>query len=213
MISVYLIEDHELYLEGLCLLLKQQADIEVVGVARNGNALLQDMSRLGNAILVMDVQLPDYHEEDLLAVVRSLNPQQKIIYLTLMRGTRYVHRLLRHNIQGYVLKNSPVDELLHAIRKVHGGGCHFSEGIDHIGREDFRNTITFADHRVHDILSKRELEILLLICREYTSPAIAETLFLSVSTIETHRKNIIAKLGVNNTVGLVRFALKHKLIE
>jgi len=130
-----------------------------------------------------------------------------------MRGTRYIHKLLRHNIQGYVLKNAPFEELLSAIHEVYKGGTYFSKGIDIISQNDFRNTLTLDEKKVTEILSRREIEILVLICKEFSNAAIAEKLFLSISTIETHRKNIIAKLGVNNTVGLVRFALKNKLID
>lgn len=213
MIKVYIIEDHEMYVEGLALLLKKQPDIAVAGTAANGSTLLQNLPQLDADILLLDVHLPDTGEEDLLKQIRGIKPGQKIIYLTLMRGTRYVHKLLRHNIQGYILKNAPFEELLAAIRTVYNGGTYFSKEIDVLSQDDFRATLTVEETKVADILSKREIEILTLICKEFSNIEIAEKLFLSVSTIETHRKNIIARLGVNNTVGLVRFALKNKLIE
>jgi two-component system, NarL family, response regulator NreC len=208
MIKVFIIEDHEMYLEGLALLLKKQPDIDVTGTAPNGAIPATDAD-----ILLLDVHLPDISEEELIKRIRAIKPAQKIIYLTLIRGTRYIHKLIRHTIQGYVLKNAPFEELVGAIREVYNGGTYFSKEIDILTQDDFRTTITLEDHKAGDILSKREIEILTLICREFSNSEIAEKLFLSVSTIETHRKNIIAKLGVNNTVGLVRFALKNKLIE
>jgi len=213
MIKVFIVEDHEMYVEGLALLLKKQPDIDVPGTAGNGAALLEKLPVLEVDILLVDVHLPDMDEEDLLKKIRAIKPDQKIIYLTLMRGTRYIHKLLRHNIQGYVLKNAPFEELLSAIHEVYKGGTYFSKGIDIISQNDFRNTLTLDEKKVTEILSRREIEILVLICKEFSNAAIAEKLFLSISTIETHRKNIIAKLGVNNTVGLVRFALKNKLID
>ncbi len=213
MISVFIIEDHEMYLEGLKLLLEKQPGINVIGTASSGALLLQQLQGIDADILLLDVHLPDINEEDLLKQIRAIKPAQKIIYLTLMRGTRYIHKLMRHNIQGYVLKNSPFEDLLKAIHEVHNGGTYFSKEIDILSGDDFRSTLTLEDRKVSDILSKREIEILTLICKEFSNIEIAEKLFLSVSTIETHRKNIIAKLGVNNTVGLVRFALKNKLIE
>ncbi len=213
MIKVFIVEDHEMYVEGLALLLKKQPDIEVAGTASNGAALLEKLPALDVDILLLDVHLPDINAEDLLQKVRTIKPQQKIIYLTLMRGTRYVHKLLRHNIQGYVLKSAPFDELLSTIHEVYKGGTYFSKEIDMLSENDFRTTLTLEEKKVLDILSKREIEVLTLICKEFSNNEIAEKLFLSVSTIETHRKNIIAKLGVNNTVGLVRFALKNKLID
>jgi DNA-binding NarL/FixJ family response regulator len=213
MIRVFIIEDHEMYLEGLALLLKKQHDIDVVATALNGTSLLEKLPAVDADILLLDVHLPDMGEEELVQRIRAIRPNQKIIYLSLMRGTRYIHKLSRYNIQGYVLKNAPIEDLIAAIREVHSGGNWFSKEIDIIGDKDFRTTITLEDRKIEEILSKREIEVLQLVCKEYSNAEIAEQLFLSVSTVETHRKNLIAKLGVNNTVGLVKFALKNKLID
>lgn len=213
MITVYIVEDHEMYVEGLSLLLSKQQDITVLGSSMNASDLLQVLPGIQPDILLLDVHLPDMDEETLLQEIRSVRRDQKIIYLTLMRGTRYVHKLLRHQIEGYLLKNAAFEELLKAIKTVHEGGRYFSKEIDVIGEGDFRSTLIVDDQKLPDILSKREIEILRLICNEFSNAEIAEKLFLSVSTIETHRKNIISKLGVNNTVGLVKFALKNKLID
>jgi len=202
-----------MYLEGLALLLKKQENMEVTGTSSSGKALLDQLSTLDADILLLDVHLPDIGEENLLKEIRAAKPHQKIIYLTLMRGTRYVHKLTRHEIQGYILKNVPVAELVEAIQIVYAGGTYFSKDIDVINGNDFRSTITVEDKKVEEILSKREIEVLKMVCREFSNAEIAERLFLSVSTVETHRKNLIAKLGVNNTVGLVKFALKNKLLE
>jgi len=196
MIKVFIVEDHEMYVEGLSLLLKKQLDIDVTGTAANGTMLLEKLPLIDADILLLDVQLPDTSEEDLLKKIRLIKPAQKIIYLTLMRGTRYVHKLLRHNIQGYVLKNAPLEELLGTIREVYKGGTYFSKEIDILSSNDFRATLTLEEKKVAEILSKREIEVLTLICKEFSNVEIAEKLFLSVST-----------------VGLVRFALKNKLIE
>jgi two-component system response regulator NreC len=214
MIRVFITDDHEMYLEGLSLLLAKQEDIKVAGFASTGRQLLEQLPDLEMDILLLDVYLPDIAEEELLQSIRMIRPNLKIIYLTLLRGTRYIHKLTKHNIQGYILKNAPLSELMNALREVHGGNTYFSKEI-HIGerQEDFRNTIIINDKQIDEILSRRELEVLKLICREYSNAEIADKLYLSVSTVETHRKNLIAKLGVNNTVGLVKFAIKNKLIE
>ncbi len=214
MIRVFITDDHEMYLEGLALLLGKQEGIQVIGTAATGRQLLTQLPGTEADILLLDVYLPDMGEEDLLQHIRSLRPDLKIIYLTLLRGTRHIHKLTRHSIQGYILKNAPLDELLTGLRQVMAGGNYFSKDI-HIGdsEEDFRSTIMIGDKQINEILSRRELEVLKLICREYSNAEIAEKLFLSVSTVETHRKNLIAKLGVNNTVGLVKFAIKNKLTD
>ena len=132
----------------------------------------------------------------------------------MMRGTRYIHKLMKYGIQGYLLKNAGIEELKTALKAVANGGTYFSKQINITDAEsDFRNTITIDDNLVGEVLSKREIEILKLICKEFSNAEIAKKLFLSVSTVETHRKNLIAKLGVNNTVGLVKFAIKNNLIE
>lgn len=214
MIKVFLTDDHELYLEGLSLLLKKQGNIQITGSALSGQELLQKLPETDIDVLLLDVHLSDIQEEDLLMRIREIKPDLRILYLTMMRGTRYIHKLNRHNIQGYLLKNVSIDELNTAIQTVADGGTYFSKEINIAsGEQDFRYTVTIDDKKVEDILSKREIEILKLICKEYSNADIASKLFLSVSTVETHRKNLIAKLGVNNTVGLVKFALKNKLIE
>src|SRR5882762_7654850 len=130
MIRVFITDDHEMYLEGLALLLGKQEDIEVIGTASSGKALLEQVKELQADILLLDVHLPDMAEEELLQNIRLLRPGLKVIYLTLLRGTRYVHKLTRHNIQGYVLKNATLDELLNALRTVNDGNSYFSKDIN-----------------------------------------------------------------------------------
>lgn len=214
MLKLFITDDHELYLEGLTLLLNKQEGIQVVGSALSGEGLLRQLPDLDIDILLLDVHLPDIEEEELLKKIRAQRPQLKILYLTIMRGTRYIHKLVKYDVQGYLLKNSSIDELKHALRTVGDGQKYYSKEINILDTDqDFRHTITIDDKKVDEILSRREIEILTLICKEYSNSEIAEKLFLSVSTVETHRKNLIAKLGVNNTVGLVKFALKNKLID
>ncbi len=182
MINLYLVEDHEMYLEGLTLLLGRQADMQVIGSSSNGTDFKSALPGL-----------PD---------------------LTLMRGTRFIHRLLKYDIQGYLLKSAPVEDLLQAIRTVAKGGTYYSKEIDISGKQDDpRHTVIIDNRKVDDILTRREQEVLSLICREFSNAEIAEKLFLSIGTVETHRKRIISKLGVNNTVGLVKFAVRHGLID
>lgn len=214
MIRVFITDDHEMYLEGLSLLLQKQSTLEVIGTSTTATQLLQRLPELSpDDVLLLDVNLPDMEEEDLIRQIRVLRPKQKIIYLTLIRGTRYVHKLLKYQVQGYILKNASVDELLNAIGTVGSGGTYFSKEIDILSNSDFRNTLTVEDKQVTEILSKREVEVLKLVCKEFSNAEIAQKLFLSISTVETHRKNLIAKLGVQNTVGLVKFAIRNNLID
>jgi DNA-binding NarL/FixJ family response regulator len=214
MVKVFITDDHELYLEGLVLLLNKQPGLQVTGSAYTAASLLKQLPDQDIDILLLDVHLPDMEEEELLKKIREIKPSLKILYLTIMRGTRYIHKLLKYDIHGYLLKNTNIAELTKALETVAEGKKYFSKEINILDTsQDFRNTVTIEDKKVDEILSKREIEVLTLICKEYSNSEIAKKLFLSVSTVETHRKNLIAKLGVNNTVGLVKFALKNKLIE
>jgi two-component system, NarL family, response regulator NreC len=215
MTRVYIVEDHEMYLEGLTLLLQKYPDFEVAGTSKDGKSFLEALPSLDQkVILLLDVHLPDTEPEELMMKVRESKPEMRIIFLTLMRGTRFIHKLMRYGIQGYLLKSATIEELLAAIRAVEDGGTYYSKDVDiNVKEDDARNTVIIDSKKIDDILTKRELEILQLICKEFSNSEIAEKLFLSVGTVETHRKRIISKLGVNNTVGLVKFAVRHGLIN
>ena len=135
-----------------------------------------------------------------------------MLYLTMYRGTRLLHKLEKHGIQGYILKDAAIEELKKAILTVASGKVYFSSEIVSEGKSIERNTVTTPDNKLKELLSPREYEIVKLVCKEYSNVQIAEKLFISVSTVETHRKNVISKLGVNNTVGLVKFAIKNNLL-
>src|SRR4051812_18524298 len=105
MLKIFVTDDHELYLEGLILLLNKQPGVRVIGSALNGNDLLQKVNELEIDILLLDVHLPDIGEEELIKKLRESHPTLKILYLTVMRGTRYIHKLLKYDVQGYLLKN------------------------------------------------------------------------------------------------------------
>ena len=118
MLKVFITDDHELYIEGLVLLLNKQPGIEVIGSAFTGESLLNQLPNNEIDILLLDVHLPDIGEEELLQKIREIQPSLKILYLTIMRGTRYIHKLLKYEIQGYLLKNTNITELTKALQTV-----------------------------------------------------------------------------------------------
>ena len=125
MIRVYIVEDHEMYLEGLTLLLQKYPGFEVAGTSKDGTSFLHALPSIDeNVILLLDVHLPDTEPEELMMKVRELKPRMRIIFLTLMRGTRFIHKLMRYNIQGYLLKSATIEELLIAIRAVEEKTSH-----------------------------------------------------------------------------------------
>lgn len=213
MIRIFVLEDQELYLEGLILLLRKNKMFNIVGHQSSAEQFIQELPGIEADVLLLDVHLPGMDAEKILEHIRQHKPHQKVIYLTMMRGSRFLHKLEKLGFQGYLLKNASIAELTNAIEIVAKGGYYYSPEIESetLHQPDYRQTITV--NQTHDILSDREIEVLQLVCKEYSNAQIAEKLFLSVGTVDTHRKNIISKLGVSNTVGLVKYALKHQLIE
>lgn len=212
MVRIFILEDQELYLEGLVLLLKRNKHFHIEGYEHNAQQFVQRLPDIAADIFLLDVHLPDMDAEGLLTEIRKQHKHQKVIYLTMMRGSRMLHRLEKLGFQGYVLKNASIQELTNAIEIVSKGGLYFSPELNATTNElpAFRDTIIVS--KPEHILTEREKEILRLVCEEYSNAQIAEKLFISVGTVDTHRKNIIGKLGVNNTVGLVKFALTHNLL-
>lgn len=215
MIRLFITEDHELYLKGLSMIIGAEQGFVVCGRANAAQQTLEMLPSAKPDVLLLDINLPDMEPEPLLKNIRLQHPDLPVVYHTMLRGTRYVHRLMQYGVQGYILKNAGLQELITAIRTAAAGGTYYSKEIDITdGTEDaVKKTVFVPDSRIHAILSKREKEVLQLICKEYSNAEIAAKLFLSISTVDTHRKNIIEKLGVNNTVGLVKFAVKNGLIN
>ncbi len=213
-ITLITVDDHDIYLKGLNMLLEAEPDLAVLASATNGAELQALLPQMQPQVLLLDMQLPDMEPEDLLKATRKSYPKLPILYHTLMRGTRFLQRLKQHEVQGYILKNAPFTQLKEAIAKVAEGSTWYSPELDKGSPSDdnYKSTLTVPDEKPESILSKREIEILQYVCKEYSSADIAAQLFLSVSTVNTHRKNIMAKLGVHNTVGLVKYALKAGLL-
>ncbi len=208
MIKIALVDDHEIFLKGLQNLLQSQANIECNKVFLSADVLLTELPLQNTDILLLDLQLPDYEAHTLLKSIRKADDKVKIIYLTLMRGNRYFNKLDQSLFDGYLLKDSPLELLLEVIGKVYKGEKYFGDRYF----ENHQNTVTHSADKVKQLLSKRECEVLQLIALEYSNAQIAERLFLSVSTIDSHRKNLMIKLGVENTVGLMKVAINNGLI-
>jgi DNA-binding NarL/FixJ family response regulator len=151
--------------------------------------------------------------DELISRIREINPGLPVLYLTMYRGTRLLHKLEKHGIQGYILKDAAIEELKKAILTVASGKVYFSSEIVSEGKSIERNTVTTPDNKLKELLSPREYEIVKLVCKEYSSAEIGEKLFLSTGTVDTHRRNILVKLGVSNTVGLVKFALQNGILD
>lgn len=214
-ISIVLLEDHALQLEGMAALLSKFQDVSIVRSFSSPNQFLSELDDLSFDILLSDLHMPEMNGLEIAEALQKKNHFSKVILLTMQRGVRFLQKAEKAGVRGYFLKNISIDDLMGNIRKIHNGEIVFDETLRVISQEDdihLKSTITVND-QPSDILSDREKEILVLVCKEFASSQIAEKLHISVGTVDTHRKNILVKLGVNNTVGLVKYALKHRLLE
>ena len=216
MITLILADDHSLYIEGLELLLAKGNDFKVITKCNSGAEAILTLKKKNCDILLLDLHLTDMTGVEVIEEVQKFKPDQKIIMLTHQKGSRYLSKLEKLGIKGYLLKNITKEELTKALLTVYAGGTYFCEGIQNITKEEdfyIKSSVILSNENPDTILTTREKEILVLVCNELSSSEIAEKLFISVGTVDTHRKNILQKLGIANTVGLVKFALKHGLIK
>lgn len=209
MIRICLVDDHELLLNGMAAILSTQSDFFISKTYTKGLDLLEN--NFDFDLLILDVNLKDIETEDLLKKIRNLNPQIPILYLTILRGQRIFHKLEKHHIQGYILKDIAYEELFEAIRIVSKGGTYFTKDIA-LDFEKDQSIQEKAYVNQNVTLSPRETEILKMICNEYSSSQIADKLFISPKTVDTHRQNLMIKLGVNNAIGLVKYAFQNQMV-
>lgn len=209
-IRVALVDDHALIREGLARLLEQYPDMQTCSYA-TGAELLHGLEAELPDVLLLDIQLPDISGNELVRRLHKLYPELKMIALSSVDTLFHIKDMMQHGCKGYVTKQAPKEILVEAIRKVYTGEEYLEPGI----RERWMESLSQSrrNRARQNPLSMREQEILALIAKEMTTQQIADELFLSVKTIESHRYSLLQKLDVKNTAGLIREAVKRGLIE
>jgi len=211
-IQIALVDDHVLILDGLAKMLEQYPDILICGTYTTGESFLADVEQ-GNFpdILLLDIQLSDMSGNELARKVHKRYPELKMIALTSMDTLFHIKDMMQHGCLGYVTKQAPRAILPEAIRRVYAGEEYLEPGI----KERWMESLSQSNRKRSQLnpLSSREQEILELIAREYTTQEIADELFLSLKTVESHRYSLLQKLDVKNTAGLIRKAIQLGLLE
>ncbi len=210
-IQIALVDDHALIRDGLAKLLEQYPDIHVAHTYATGAELMEGLKETLPDILLLDIQLPDMPGNELVRQVRRLYPDLKIIALTSLDTLFYIKDMMQHGCMGYVTKQAPREVLPEAIRTVHAGETYMEPGI----KERWMESLLQSNRQRarQNPLSAREREILELIAQELTTQQIADKLFLSQKTIESHRYSLLQKMDVKNTAGLIKAAVQRGLIE
>ncbi len=207
MIRLLIVDDHPIVISGLQNALAEQDDIEIVGHVLNASETMLWLDKAETDVILLDIGLPDMDGIDLCKLIHKQFPTIKIIGLTTYGQVSFITSMLRNGAQGYLYKNTSEHELAQAIRTVYAGGQYLSAEVnDKLIAKATRSLP--KNGQLIPKLTRREKEVLELILSESTNQEIANTLFLSISTVETHRMNLCAKLGARNTAGLVKNAIK-----
>lgn len=215
-IKVFLADDHQMFLDGLHSLLSQIENLEVLGTANNGKQLLDKLQTSPRCdVAIVDIHMPVMDGIETARQVKQKYPYIKILALTMNNDMDAIREMLQVGASGYVLKNTGKAELEMAIDKVAGGEFYLSQSVGQQLAQDMFISKSKAKENGQDpnaVLTEREKEILRMIALEYTNFEIAEQLYISPKTVETHRKNLMKKIGVKNSLGIYKYATKHHLI-
>ena len=203
-----LVDDHHIVLDGLKSLLETDPDFQIIAALRSAEEVLEFFKKDQPDILLTDYTLPGISGLDLFKKVKVMYPKMKVAILSMHDEASIVRNVLKEGINGYLLKNIQQFELRNALKQIAMGYPYVSPEITRIIMNEFNQP-----EEKSELLTERELEILRLIAKEYSNKQMAEKLFISERTVETHRKNIFRKTNTNTLVGLIKFAFENNLVE
>ncbi len=209
-LKLLLVDDHEIFLDGLVSLLSDQPGVEVTGKAINGEEALSRIKENTPDILLTDLSMPGMDGIALVRKVKRDYPDIKVLVLSMHKDREMVNEIVMAEAEGYILKNTDKKELMKAINRLADGDTYYSNDIMSVMLERYQKQEKIEKSKA--VLTEREQEILNHIALEMTSEEIADRLFISRRTVETHRKNILRKTNVKTIVGLIKFGFQHELI-
>jgi DNA-binding NarL/FixJ family response regulator len=203
--NILIADDHSMIRDGLKNLIGQNKDYAIVGEARNGKEALELFKSLSPDLIILDISMPDMNGMEVSKSILSSNPLANIIILSMYDGEDYISRCLELGVKGYVVKNESGVELDYAINSVLQGKNYFSRQAQDVIFKKYSQNVGKKKQREELVkLTKREIEIIRLISEGLTSQQIADKLFISPRTVETHRANLMKKVGVRNAIELVK---------
>ena len=206
MITVYIVEDHSVVVEGIISLLHNEANIKVVGHSTTSEECLQFFKTHTCNVVLMDINLPDSSGIDLCKQIKEQYKNVMVLALSTFNQGSYMSKMMESGASGYLLKNVNKEELIAAINTANEGGIYFSFETGKI----YKSTLLKQSEK--PILTKREIEVLKLIAQGLTNNQISTQLFISIDTVDTHRKNLYFKLNVKNTALLIRAGIDNEIL-
>lgn len=212
--KILIADDHAMVRDGVKNLIQQNKDLAVIGEARSGNETLELYDKLQPDLLIMDISMPDMNGMEVSRAILAKNPNANIVILSMYDDEDYISRCLEYGVKGYVVKNESGSELDFAIKSVLQGKNYFSRQAQDVIFKKYSQNVTRKKPKEDAInLTKREIEIIKLIADGLTSQQMADRLFISPRTVETHRANLMKKVGVKNAIELVKKAQQLNLLH
>jgi two-component system, NarL family, response regulator NreC len=208
---VLVVDDHSVLAEGLRYLIEAQEDLSVVGSAADGREALRKVEELQPEVVVMDISMPELNGIEATELIRKRSPHTQVVILSMYSNQERVWRALRAGAHGYIQKKSAGKDIIDAIRTVHNGGRYASQEIAAAITDNY--LCGYVAKSPLDALSVRERQVLQLLVEGKANAGIAQTLCLSLKTVETYRSRIMQKLHVGNIPELVKFAIRHGVIS
>jgi two-component system, NarL family, nitrate/nitrite response regulator NarL len=199
MIKILIADDHQMFIDGLKSILKSDKGMSIVGEAHNGLQVIELLQKTEVDLILMDVNMPEMDGINSTKQLLHQYPHIKVLMLTMHNSRDYIEKVMRAGAHGYILKNTGKEELSEAIHSVMQGNSYYSKEV--------------TEKIMEGLQRKKVVETNVLLVQEYTSHEIADKLFISFHTVETHRKNLISKLQVKNIAGLVKYAIQQGIVE
>ncbi len=206
MIKIIIVDDHEIFRNGLTAILNQNSDMEVVETFKNGKEFIDQIEQTDSEIILMDINMPVMDGVEATKLALAKKPGLKIIILSMYDDTQYYNALIDQGVCGFILKDSNYNELIKAIQRVKDNDTYFSQKL-------LIKILRNKDQKQNVHLTEREQDLLNLLARGYTTQDISDELKISFRTVERHRSNLFLKTDTNNSLKLLVFAIKNDLVK
>lgn len=213
-LKLLIVDDHQLFISGLKLILKDQLDLEITDYALNGKDAIEKARKEKFDIILMDINMPMIDGIEATRDIKRLNKHTKVLIVSMLTDFDTVTKVLKAGADGFLIKNADATEFVKAFHALQNNEIYLSGVLSDLFSKDKNGKINKKEYIqfTENIVTPREKSILKMIAEGHTNQVIADTLFLSVKTVDTHRNNMLAKLNLPNTAALVKFAFDNKLV-
>jgi len=216
-INIFLVDDHQIVRDGIKSLLLDSSVISITGEAMNGKEFMEKIEQAKPDVILMDISLPDISGIELTKQVTQQFPEIKIVILSMYTQEEFITNAIAVGAKGYLPKNTTKQELLNAIIAVHNGKEYYNEAVSKIILENYISTVRKpkepepAKDKEMNVLSSREKQILQMVVEGLSNQDIADKLFISIRTVESHKNHIMQKIGIKSTVELIKYAIRNNI--